>query len=236
MPAQPHLTDSTDPLLRQLPRDFMARFNEQAAAARLPTWLIRNPRRYSRSRLAVAEWIRQGWHKLFGDCRVLNEVRYDAVCAAIDSAIEPLEIAWAVQAYADHCKTEKFRLDNRAARRTFESFFAHALEFWIPHGHALREKAKAKCKQEAERRRQHHEETTADGMRDRWDRLSRDQQRDLIGQAVKRLAARNIYPGREDFSNPLIRSKLYQLLQEQAKAEGKAPAAVGQVLGKALEV
>jgi hypothetical protein len=169
---------------------------------------------------------------LFADCRVLNDARYTAISNALAAAITPLEIAWAIRAYADHCRTEKFRIDNRHARRTFESFFANALEYWIPHGQALRDKQRDRAQRSAERVVERRQQQTVDGLHAAWDAMTGDARHELIQQAVKRLAARNIYPGREDMANPMVRTKVFEILQEDLRSRNTDARPVGQVVGE----
>jgi len=230
------LLNSNDPLLSVIPREFLRGFDERAVARRLPGWLVRSPR-YSSARLAVAEWLRQGWCKQhLTEARVLNEARYRAVAVALDEEITPLEIAWAIVAYGRECGSDKARLANPLMRRSFEAFLTDALERYIPLGAKLLADEKDRRRRIAERKKQQQQAYTADGLRERWHNMPRDQQQTMIRTAVARLAARSVIPMREDFSNPMVRSAVYQLLQEQAKAESAGIPRVGQAVEDALEV
>lgn len=229
------LLSTNDPILAGLPREFLDRFDAAAVSRRLSPWIVRQPR-FSAAKLAVAEWLRQGWCKQgsLTECRVINDARYQAVCRVLDEEFRPLEIAWAIVAYGRECLTEKARVDNPLMRRSFEAFILQALERYIPLGQKLQHDEAARRRRVGERKVQHQAQTTCDGLLAEWNRLEAAEQRSLLDEAVKRLAVRNIYAGPTEIGNPMLRGKVLQILQERMKKSGRTPVPVGQVVDQAL--
>jgi hypothetical protein len=228
------LLDQRDPLIQHIPAEFIRAFDPGQCSRRLSPWIVRTDR-FSRPRLAVAEWLRQGWCKQqLTECRVLNDARYLAVCRALDEEIAPLEIAWAIVAYGRECGVEKARIANPLMRRTFESFLSEALERYIPLGSKLRQDQLDRKRRTAERAEQHRQQNTHGGLESAFDALSIADRNDLVAQALRQLEARGTFPGAGSYSNPIVKSKALQILQRRMEREGKQPVPVGSVLDQAL--
>lgn len=220
-------------LLDQVNKAFLDGFDAAHASRRIRPYLMKQ---VTPGRLAVAEWLRQGWQSKFGDARVLNDNRLQAVCRALDEEITPAEIAWAIVAYHHECTTDKARLANPAMRRTFESFLVSGvLEIYIPLGQQRKAAVADAKKRAAHRAVRNREESTVRGLIQQFERLSNAEQSRLIDQAAADLTAQDRMVGRAVMANPLIRSKVFQLLQAEAKDRRRDVPGLGPSVADALQ-
>lgn len=230
----PDLFDKPDdPLLSALPRAFLVDFKLDHAARRISPWLRR---KCTAAEIAVAEWLRQGWHQRFQDCRVLNDTRLAAVKRLLDDELAPLDLAWAIRAYQQECATEKGRLANPAMRRTFESFMGASgvVEHYIGPGRKLADAETDRRRRIDARAAERAETQTIAGLRAAFDGLSKPDQMVLVGRAVDSLTAQNRMRGAGALTNPLVHAKVLQLLQEDDAKSREAATPAGAVLGKVM--
>jgi len=207
-------------LLKPIPAYFVESFNADHAGRRLSRWLRR---KVSDDELLVAEWLRQGWHKLFRNCRVLSDARMEAVKRALDNEITPAEIAWSIAAYHAECHTNPERLARPTMRRSLESFIAgDALELYIPLGQKLRDDRAAAARRTTERRQRHQEEHSHAQLRRAFVAQPEERRRQLIRRAVAQLQATsppllNLYG--PTISNPHVERAAMALLQQELRAD-----------------
>lgn len=187
--------------------------------------------------IRIAEWLRLAWHGHFGDGRCLNDERARAVKMLLRYEITPHEVWWAIEAYAHECTTSPGRLASPTMRRTFDRFVGclDVVERYIPLGAKLRADREAARRRAEQRREVKRETTTAAGLQRTFDALSKDDQDAYVARAVEALAAlarpgdvgrSGTMLGSRTFANPLVRGKVFQLLQRDLVERSSAPSRI----------
>lgn len=112
-------------LIAQLPPAFMAEFRADDVAKRLPGWCLKT---LSRGELAACEYLRRVWNRAFdglgNTTYVLTDGRVDQVRQRLRQGFRVVQIALAIRAYAEECKSPWY-VKRSTARRTFEDFLKH---------------------------------------------------------------------------------------------------------------
>lgn len=203
------LLDNADPLLKELPAEFLKAFHPGHAGRRIAPWLLKQQ---GTARLAVAQWLGEGWHKLFGDCRVINTERFAAVCRCLDNGLTPREIAWAIAAYHKDCTTAPGRIKTPTMRRSFLSFLQDAVETWAAVGADLRARTHGTTARRAR-------EVRTDAILARFRALPHEEQYRLQMQAFAKLDAAGV-DYKSVLNDPHVSSVLETLLSERPPQGG----------------
>jgi len=178
--------------------------NELAAIrARIPRGLRR---RFPDALLIDAEWLRRGWAKKIGACRVLSLERIEAVRAAVErQGYTIIELGWAILAYARELAGDMWRRQNPAARKSFEAFLTcDRLEVYVGLGEKL----------QRQRRRPAASKPRPTEFDRLWSQLDYRAQNAAIARACKQLMDEGYQlPPFDTLSDPRVRETIVAMLR-----------------------
>jgi len=215
--------------------------DEQLAAIRSRCRRVAGIRTLPAAVLIDAEGLRRKWHEFFGGCRLLNDDRLDAFLRRVNDEFEPLAIFWAIRAYHEECRTDKYRIEHPKARLTFEGFLNNGrFEIYVDEGERLCAAESRRLAASRDRRQFNAQCSAAQQSLEEFKALPPVTQQDYLDRAWNELEALgNGRPmlGKKDLGDHLLRAKVMQLRQkDNARAALESARPVGESLGGALSL
>lgn len=214
------LLSTNDPLLAGVAPEFLHAFDLAKASSHISGY---NRRNYSAAQIFVGDALVKLWGRLMGGAHLLTDARIALVVKAL-AEYSPKQIADAIRAYAQHCRTDVDRLKKPFMRKTFERLLADGLETWIVVGSAAVAGA-ANDQRKCDELREHNEFLAV------WLKLPDAEQSRLLRQAGSQFSGVN-----PTTSNPAFRRVLRSLMasSSQPSAISRQPAESKEQTGECL--
>jgi hypothetical protein len=201
------LINMKDPLVKDVDPEKLHAFDPDKAAANLGY----TARKFSQAQLFCAHALVKLWYKEMSGAHLLNDERFEAAAKALRE-YEPKQIANAIRAYGQHCRTAKARIATPEMRLTFERFMK-SLETWIVVGN---KQTAIAVKQQATIEQLH----TAQPILARYYALSQAEQHRILKEAIYMLDTRGGDYGTPVISNPKVLAAIGEILNQRSSHRG----------------
>lgn len=190
------------------------------------------------ARLDDARRICRCWAERFGKYAAfrLNDERLRLLMARlVDEGHDAESICWAIVAYHEFCRSDKWHREHPDAHKTIENFLRdERFEDALAKG---QDAARDWRRRQARRGGLAARVAAADRMGSllrSWQQLPAPDRLAVLQQAVRALELRGPLAGARDERNPLVRSKVCQLMQQRADVNGNTPARISGAIDEAL--